>query len=289
MRTPLPRRLRRLPGRNAIVTGASGAFGSSTVAVLRHLGANVVGLDRKPAPGVLGCDVTDDAQVRSNVADAVDRLGGRLDLLVHYAGIGPAVDIGAEPDVHVHEALEVNLLGAWRVTSAAVPALLESRGRVVLTSSLLANLPLPFAGAYTVSKRALVAYADGLRAEYGTHVGVTTVYPGYADTPIHESSRATGVALDGLVPAERERDTVMAVVRAAAARRAPRDVASTGPGTVALHLTRHFPRTTERIVSLQVGLLLADGAFGEAEIAQGLHARHADVGLRPHVSRGGTR
>ncbi|MFE3457756.1 SDR family NAD(P)-dependent oxidoreductase [Nocardiopsis aegyptia] len=284
MTTPLPRHLRRLPGQNAIVTGASGAFGSATVAVLRHLGVNVVGIDRKAAPGVVECDITDDAQVREAVAEAVDRLGGTLDLLIHYAGVGPAVDIGGEPDVHVHQALEVNLLGSWRVTAAAMPALLRNRGRVVLTASLLAHLQLPFAGAYTVSKRALAAYADCLRAEYGSHVGVTTVYPGYVDTPIHDSSRATGVALDGLVPAERERDTVMSVVRAAGARRAPRDVASTALGTAALHLTRHFPGTTEQIVSLQVGLLLADGAFGDAEIAQGLHERHRGTVQRPAAS-----
>ncbi|WP_159942988.1 MULTISPECIES: SDR family oxidoreductase [unclassified Nocardiopsis] len=274
MRTPPPRHLRRLPGRNALVTGASGAFGSSTAAVLRHLGVNVVGLDRKPAPGVIGCDITDDGQVRQGVAEALDQLGGRLDLLVHFAGVGPAVDIGRAPDAHVHQALEVNLLGAWRVTAAAMPALLRDRGRVIVTASLLSNLQLPFAGAYTVSKRALTAYADCLRAEYGTHVGVTTVYPGYVDTPIHDSSRATGVALDGLVPAERERDTVMAVVRAAGARRPPRDVASTALGTAGLHLFRYFPGTTEQIVSLQIGLLLSDGAFGDAEIARGLHDRH---------------
>ncbi|ASU57115.1 MULTISPECIES: SDR family oxidoreductase [Nocardiopsis] len=284
MRTPLPRHLRRLPGQNALVTGASGAFGSATVAVLRHLGVNVVGIDRKPAPGVVGCDITDDAQVREGVAEALDRLDGRLDLLIHYAGVGPAVDIGQAPDVHVHQALEVNLLGTWRVTAAAMPALLRSRGRVLITASLLANLSLPFAGAYTVSKRALTAYADCLRAEYGSHIGVTTVHPGYVDTPIHNSSRATGVALDGLVPAESERDTVMAVVRAAGARYARRDTASTALGTAGLHLFRHFPGTTEQIVSLQVGLLLSDGAFGDAEIARGLHSRHANPLVRPDAS-----
>ncbi|NYH53900.1 NAD(P)-dependent dehydrogenase (short-subunit alcohol dehydrogenase family) [Nocardiopsis arvandica] len=284
MTTPLPRHLRRLPGQNAIVTGASGAFGSATVAVLRHLGVNVVGIDRKPAPGVIGCDITDDEQVRQGVAEALDQLDGRLDLLIHYAGVGPAVDIGRAPDANVHQALEVNLLGTWRVTAAAMPALLQSRGRVVVTASLLSNLQLPFAGAYTVSKRALTAYADCLRAEYGSHVGVTTVYPGYVDTPIHDSSRATGVALDGLVPAERERDTVMAVVRAAGARRARRDVASTVIGTAGLHLFRHFPGTTEQIVSLQIGLLLSDGAFGDAEIARGLHTRHGGHTARPDAS-----
>lgn len=280
MTTPLPRHLSRLPGQNAIVTGASGAFGSATVAVLRHLGVNVVGIDRKAAPGVIACDITDDTQVREGVAEAVEQLGGRLDLLIHYAGVGPSADIGHLPDPHAHQALEVNLLGTWRVTAAAMPALLRSRGRVIVTASLLANLQLPLAGAYTVSKRAVTAYADCLRAEYGTHVGVTTVYPGYVDTPIHESSRATGASLDGLVPAETERDTVMTVVRAAGAKRAPRDVACTAFGTAALHLTRHFPGTTEQIVSLQLGLLLTDGAFAGAEIAQGLHARHGS----PHAT-----
>ncbi|MDE3719819.1 SDR family NAD(P)-dependent oxidoreductase [Nocardiopsis sp. N85] len=284
MTTPLPRHLRRLTGQNAIVTGASGAFGVSTVAVLRHLGVNVIGIDLKPAPGVIGCDITDDEQVRQGVAEAVERLGGHLDLLVHYAGVGPAVDIGRAPDVHVHQALEVNLLGTWRVTAAAMPALLRSRGRVVITASLLSHLQLPFAGAYTVSKRAVTAYADCLRAEYGSHIGVTTVYPGYVDTPIHNSSRATGVALDGLVPAETERDTVMAVVRAAGAGRAPRDVASTALGTAGLHLFRHFPGTTEQIASFQIGLLLADGAFADAEIAQGLHARHGSPAPQPTAS-----
>ncbi|MFE9640006.1 SDR family NAD(P)-dependent oxidoreductase [Nocardiopsis alba] len=274
MTTPLPRHLRRLPGQNAIVTGASGAFGSATVAVLRHIGVNVVGLDRKPSPGVIACDITDDRQVEEGVAEAVDRLDGDLDLLVHYAGIGPSVDIGHMPDSHAHQALEVNLLGTWRVTAAAMPHLVRSRGRVIVTASLLAGLQLPLAGAYTVSKRAVSAYADCLRAEYGTHVGVTTIYPGFVDTPIHESSRATGASLDGLVPAETERNTVMAVVRAAGAKHPPRDIASTALGTAALHLTRHFPGTTEQIVALQLGLLLTDGAFADAEIARGLHARY---------------
>jgi hypothetical protein len=61
--------------------------------------------------------------------------------------------------------------------------------------------PGPFTAAYTVSGQALTAYADVLRMEYGTRLRVTTVYPGYVDTPIHDRSRAAGVALDGLVPA----------------------------------------------------------------------------------------
>src|ERR1700712_2652420 len=51
-----------LAGRTAIVTGASGAFGSATLSVLRYLGADAVGLDRIPGDRVLACDVGDDRQ-----------------------------------------------------------------------------------------------------------------------------------------------------------------------------------------------------------------------------------
>ncbi|HWG13310.1 MAG TPA: SDR family NAD(P)-dependent oxidoreductase [Streptosporangiaceae bacterium] len=271
-----------LAGRTAIVTGASGAFGSATLRVLRFLGARAVGLDVKPGDDVLACDVGDDEQVTAAVGEAVRRLGGRLDILIHYAGVGPAVDVGQPPGPQVHEALEVNLLGPWRVTAAAMPALLAgrtggragARGRVVITASLLAGVTMPFTAAYTVSKRALTAYADVLRLEYGTHLEVTTVYPGYVDTPIHDRSRAAGVSLDGLVPAERIRDTVLTAISAAAADRPPRDVASTGPGTAARQLARHAPGLLDRAVAARVGRLARQETFSGAALAAGLRDRH---------------
>jgi NAD(P)-dependent dehydrogenase (short-subunit alcohol dehydrogenase family) len=268
-------------GRTAIVTGASGAFGSATLRVLRYLGAEVAGIDRTPGEGVLACDVSDDGQVRDAIAEATGKLGGRLDTLIHYAGIGPAVDIGRMPDAEVAEALQVNLLGTWRVTAAAMPALLAARGRVIVTASLLAGVTMPFTGAYTVSKRALTAYADVLRMEYGTHLSVTTVYPGYVDTPIHDRSRAAGVSLDGLVPAERIRDTVMTVVAAAAAPRPPRDVASTTLGQAALRLARHAPGLADRATSARAGRLARSGTFSGAPLAASFRQRHAEPGLAP--------
>jgi NAD(P)-dependent dehydrogenase (short-subunit alcohol dehydrogenase family) len=271
-----------LAGRTAIVTGASGAFGSATLRVLEFLGAQAVGLDRVPGDDVLACDVSDDQQVEAAVGEAVGRLGGRLDVLIHYAGIGPAVDVGRAPDAEVREALDVNLLGPWRVTAAAMPALLAGsapsrqggRARVVITASLLAGVTMPFTAAYTVSKRALTAYADVLRLEYGTHLDVTTVYPGYVDTPIHDRSRAAGVSLDGLVPAERIRDTVLTAVSAAAADHPPRDVASTRPGTGARLLARHAPGLLDRAVAARVGRLARHGDFSGAALAAGLRDRH---------------
>lgn len=260
-------------GRAVIVTGAAGAFGSATLRVLRYLGADAVGIDRVPGAGVVTCDVTDDEQVRAAVAEAVNRLG-RLDTLVHYAGVGPVADVGQPADAAVREALEVNLLGPWRVTAAALPALLAARGRVIITASLLAGVTVPFSAAYTVSKRALIAYADVLRTEYGTHLGVTTVHPGYVRTAIHDRSRAAGVSLDGLVPAESVRDTALTVVRAGVAPRAPRDTASTRAGTAAFALARHVPGLLDRAVAARLRHLVQTQELEGVGLASGLCQRH---------------
>jgi NAD(P)-dependent dehydrogenase (short-subunit alcohol dehydrogenase family) len=267
-------------GRAAIVTGAAGAFGSATLRVLRYLGADAIGIDHVPGAGIMTCDVTDDEQVRAAVTEAVKRLG-RLDTLIHYAGVGPAVDVGRPADAEVREALEVNLLGTWRVTAAALPALLDTRGRVIITASLLAGVTVPFSAAYTVSKRALTAYADVLRMEYGTHLGVTTVYPGYVRTAIHDRSRAAGVSLEGLVPAESVRDTVLTVVRAGAERSAPRDVASTRAGTAVLRLARHAPGLLDRAVAARLRYLVRTQEFEGAGLAAGLRQRHGVLPTRP--------
>ena len=98
--------------------------------------------------------------------------------------------------------LDVNLVGPWRVTCAALPALRESRGRVVNVASGLAHVTVPFSTAYTLSKRGVVAYSDLLRLEEGDRIDVTTVYPGYIRTAIHKESMAAGVPLEGAVPVE---------------------------------------------------------------------------------------
>ena len=80
------RRARRV-SRRALVTGASGAFGTALRAELRARGWTVAGLDLRADDGddVIACDVTDDEAVPRAVATAVERLGG-LDVLVNNAG-----------------------------------------------------------------------------------------------------------------------------------------------------------------------------------------------------------
>ncbi|WP_151772507.1 SDR family NAD(P)-dependent oxidoreductase [Streptomyces abyssomicinicus] len=274
MRTPTA------AGRRVIVTGASGTFGRELCRRFAGLGANVVGLDlvadeSGPFP-VLACDITDDDAVGPAVAAAVERLGG-LDILVNNAGVGGPAPAEREPGREARRQFEVNLFGAWRVTAACVPALVASRGRVVMVSSRMAVLQLPLAAAYGASKRALVAYADALRHEIGTHVGVSCVYPSMVRSPIHDSTARAGLSLEGMSSYEPLDGVVDAILRAATAARAPRDVATTRRGAVELWLARHLPSVTDRIVARTLAGRVGAGAFEGAEPASGVVARHTGV------------
>ncbi|MEH1168451.1 SDR family oxidoreductase [Micromonospora sp. CPCC 205539] len=270
-----------LTGRRVLVTGASGTFGRHLGAALLAAGAQVVGLDLHARPDgdlpVLGCDLTDPAAVPPTVQAAVDRLGG-LDLLINNAGVGGPAPAELPPDEVVRRQLEVNLLAAWRTTAAALPALVAARGRVIFVASRMAVLPLPLAAAYGVSKRALVAYADALRHEVGTHVGVSVVYPSMVASPIHDSTAEAGLSLRGVSRPEPVEGVVAAILRAATARRAPRDVATTARGRVEMAVGRHAPRLADRLVRRTLATRLAAGDLDAAPLAAGMVRRHHDSG-----------
>jgi NAD(P)-dependent dehydrogenase (short-subunit alcohol dehydrogenase family) len=263
-----------LTGRRVIITGAAGTIGRALSDRLRAEGAQVVGLDLTADPSlpILACDLTDQVRVEAAVAEAVDRLGG-LDLLVNNAGIGGPAPAELPPDATVRRQLEVNLLAAWSTTAAALPALEASRGRVVFIASRMAVLALPLAAAYGVSKRALVAYADALRLEVGTHIGVSVVYPSMIASPIHDSTAAAGLSLDGVSRYEPVEGVVGAVVRAATARRPPANLATTRRGRLELAIASHFPALARRMVNSTVAGRLAAGSFDGVPLAAGLRRR----------------
>ena len=265
-------------GLRVLVTGASGTIGRELAARLSAMGAHVVGLDVAPRDDdpveVLACDLTSDDDAAAGTLAAIERLGG-LDVLVNNAGIGGPAPAELGPGAEVRRQLEVNLLGTWRVTAAAVPALVESRGRVVMVSSRMAVMQLPLAAAYGASKRAMVAYADALRLELGTHVSVSCVYPSAVRSPIHDSTAAAGLSLEGMSVYEPLDGVVEAILTAALSVRPRRDLATTRRGAVELFLARHLPGLTDRIVTRTLASRVRDGAFGGADLARGVVERHA--------------
>ncbi|MEU7316297.1 SDR family NAD(P)-dependent oxidoreductase [Streptomyces sp. NPDC007083] len=178
--------------RTALVTGGNRGIGHAVAALLHTRGHRVIiasrnGAEARAAAERLGeralgaeLDVTD--------AEAVAGLRaaeGAIDILVNNAGV--QLDWGEEPvgiDLAlVQRTLEVNLLGAWRMTQAFVPGMVRAGwGRVVNISSGTASFALGLPGmcpAYSVSKSALNALTVLLaRQTEGTGVLVNAVNPG---------------------------------------------------------------------------------------------------------------
>jgi NAD(P)-dependent dehydrogenase (short-subunit alcohol dehydrogenase family) len=258
--------------KRVIITGAASGIGEATAKALRERGAEVVGLDLKAGDGIVACDVTDQSSVDAALATATKQLGG-LDVLVNCAGIGLPQSAAERPGPDALRVLDVNLLGTWRATAAALPALRSTHGRVVNIASGLAHLAVPFATAYGASKRGVVGYSEQLRSEVGDEVTVTTVYPGYIRTGIHDSAKASGVGLEGAVPAERVEQAAKALARAALGRPV-RDLATTRAGTIQYFLARRSPRRLlDALTNRAVRRLVKRGRFSEQGLAGELSAR----------------
>ncbi|MFD0851237.1 SDR family oxidoreductase, partial [Actinomadura adrarensis] len=116
-------------------------------------------------------------------------LPGRLDGVIHSAGM---VDLGAvaEQDAdHWIDQLMVNLVSAAELTRILLPSLRAAEGHVVFVNSTAGLRANPKWSAYAASKFGLRALADSLRAEEPS-LRVTTVYPGRTATEMQRKVHA---------------------------------------------------------------------------------------------------
>ncbi|HWE33222.1 MAG TPA: SDR family oxidoreductase [Solirubrobacteraceae bacterium] len=132
-------------------------------------------------------DVTEYDRAPTIIDELASTLGG-LDVVIANAGVGSSGPIGCGHARTDRTVIETNVLGAMATIDAAVTLFRrQGRGQVVAISSVAAFRGLPGSASYSASKAAIAVYADALRAElHGTPIKVTTLYPGYIDTPLNE-------------------------------------------------------------------------------------------------------
>jgi NAD(P)-dependent dehydrogenase (short-subunit alcohol dehydrogenase family) len=171
-----------LDGRVALITGGASGIGAELARQLagRGMRLGLIDINQAPLDAVAAsipgtetavADVRDAEGLTAAIDDLAGRLGG-IDVAVANAGIATGGPLRMVAPETVEETIDVNLLGVWRTTRAALPHVLSRRGHLLLIASAAAVLPAAGLGAYSASKAGVEALGRSLRVELKPH-GVT--------------------------------------------------------------------------------------------------------------------
>jgi NADP-dependent 3-hydroxy acid dehydrogenase YdfG len=193
-----------LQGKVCVVTGASSGIGAATAKRLAAAGATVALAGRREdrldqlatelsADGgkavAIRTDVTKEDEARALIERAHSELG-RLDALVNNAGVmllGPVE--GADTE-EWRRMVEVNLLGLFYCTHAALPVMREQGGGdIVNISSVAGRIARLGVGVYNATKFGVVAFSEALRQEaLHSNIRVSVIEPGIVATELQQHS-----------------------------------------------------------------------------------------------------
>ncbi len=185
-----------IAGRRAAVAAGSAGLGLATAAALAAEGVHVAICGRDPqrlaaavetlGPSAIGvpADLSDPEAAGRFAADAAERLGGPLDIVVGNAGGPPPGAPSATTLDGYRTALELNFLSTVALVNAAVPAMRDAGwGRVLAITSIGARQPIVDLAASTAARAATTAFIKNLANEVaGDGVTANTIQPGTHDT-----------------------------------------------------------------------------------------------------------
>ena len=189
-----------------VVTGASSGLGRAIARLAGERGAKVV-VTARNEEALANCvaeiegggsealavpaDVTDQEQVQSVVAEAVERFG-RIDTYVANAIVTVYAEAERLEPEELRRVWEVNFFGVVYGYWAVLPHLRRSRGTFLHVGSALAYRGIPLQAAYCSSKAGLRAFFEPARVEEqkaGTGVAISLVLPGAINTPQFDRDR----------------------------------------------------------------------------------------------------
>jgi NAD(P)-dependent dehydrogenase (short-subunit alcohol dehydrogenase family) len=184
-----------LGGRRALVTGSSSGIGEETIRMLSQEGARVVvhGRNRERAEkvaaeigaaGVAIGELRDDAAIDAIHAQAVEVLGGNVEILINNAGGNSEGNSSKKPHEisidHFISNYRANALGAVRFCQLCIPDMVAAKfGRIVNVSSAVAVQPNNVGADYSAAKAALNNYTVSLAGSLkGVNVTANILSPG---------------------------------------------------------------------------------------------------------------
>ena len=197
-----------------LITGASSGIGEATARRAAEAGYRVVLAARRverlqALADELGtddrvlavrCDVTEWAEQEAMVQTALERFGS-LDVVVANAGFGaPRGFLNSSPE-HWKSMVLTNVYGTALTIRATLSALNESRGHLLLTSSVAGRRALA-GSVYSATKWAVTAMGEAARQELNdTGVRVTVIEPGMVDTPFFDDPVSDALEADDVARA----------------------------------------------------------------------------------------
>jgi NAD(P)-dependent dehydrogenase (short-subunit alcohol dehydrogenase family) len=226
--------------KNVFITGASSGIGHALAGELAKRGNNlflaarrldalealrgeILAAHPERTVEVRQLDVTDEADVAQALEEAAERLG-RVDVVVANAGLGNSGRVGSGNVGRARRIIETNLIGAIATIDAAV-ALFRRQGgdgQIVGITSVAGARGLPGSSSYSASKAGLGVYLEAVRAEtHGESITVTTIAPGYIDTPINRDVKSRPFLIDAVQGARTMADLIQRGVRYATVPRMP--------------------------------------------------------------------
>lgn len=210
-------------GKTVLVSGASRGIGYGVAQAFAMAGADLTvlsggeGIDAaaealskecgRPVRGIQ-CDIADAGAVDRAFADIE-----KLDILVNNAGYErPTPVLGAtdETDETFRRIIDINIMGTWYVTRAAVPRMGDG-GRIVITSSIWGRTAVAEFGAYCASKHANLGFMRSLSKELGPKgITVNAVCPGWVRTDASMRTLRLTAEKEGWSEADMESEIVAA-------------------------------------------------------------------------------
>ena len=187
-----------LRGKRAIVTGGTTGIGRAIAVLLASEGAavDVCGrdehhlkdaLDAIRAVGTadgMAIDLAEDRNAELYVAAATARLGG-LDIAIINAAI-PAQGLSEMDDRAVRYAIATDFTAYLMSAHAAIEAMGDRPGDIVLIGSMSAHVLGPHSTVYAAMKAGIAAFAEALRKELGDRdIKVALVEPGFTQADFH--------------------------------------------------------------------------------------------------------
>mgnify|MGYP006280760097 CR=1 FL=1 len=190
-----------LNGKTSFVVGASRGIGKAITREFADRGAEIAAVARSedaleelaastPTECIpVRCDIRNDEDVEEAVATAVDAFG-KIDVVVNSSGVITRGRLDETSEADLTKVIDVNLVGALRVSKHVLPELTETAGTLVHVSSEAGSVGIPELPAYSASKGGLDAAVRQLAVDYGRDgVSVVAIAPGTTKTSMNVDMR----------------------------------------------------------------------------------------------------